>query len=327
MMNRMIILLVIVAVFLGGCKADTTSKNTENTEVSGTEAEKSMPAEEPSSEEYASEATEKIPVQSEVSEEIPDTEVMTGTDDKVNEIESVKKIIDAKNEIDNKDETVSDHPRYNDESEISVEGDSWGEAYIDLIDEYMRYECEANDISEEDRESSFLFSLLYLNDDDIPEILIDIYPYEGSLPFEEMYSFDGNKTFCLKLPLLDALWDEDEEICKGLIIYNHHFQDMSHSNSYYELYVVNEDLSYETECALREEYDFSEEKGHYYIQRGKNNEEEVSEKDYDACLRSYQKKKGIDFNDPEKSTAPRPEYILKNVKFNEIADYLRTKAG
>ena len=216
---------------------------------------------------------------------------------------------------------MSDYSKYNDRSEISAEGESWEEAYLALIDEYVGYTVSKFIYDYPDASEKWLFSLLYLNDDKIPELEIGCWIPNGEVA-DNIYSFDGEKTVYCDLPLgSDSFVSTD--LYKDFILKFYHGHGMAVDRGYY-FYNINKDMSYEEGMSLREympwiEEDRTyEEEMHYSVSSGPDSEErEISEEEF----LSFFEKMGVDPYDPDKSTAPEPENIFSG-DFDEIMDYL-----
>ena len=221
---------------------------------------------------------------------------------------------------------MSDYSIYNNWSEISVKGDSWEEAYIDLIDEFVGYTVTdfLYDYPNDDGSFSdeFYFSLLYLNDDETPEIEISFSdPLEG---ISKYYSFDGEKTVYCDLPLETNKFGSSY-MFKGFI-FSFYRTDML--NHWYTFYNINDDLNCEEGVTLREYTPWGEDElikhedgMHYSFSTGPDSEEkEISEKEF----LSYFEKMGVDPEDPDKSTAPEPECLFSG-KFDKMIEYLKNR--
>lgn len=164
---------------------------------------------------------------------------------------------------------MSDYSKYNDWSEISVKGDSWKDAYIDLIDEVVGYTVTDYLYGSPYLPCRFLFSLLFLNDDETPELEIDLL-----LQGEDdriIYSFDGEKTVfsdCLVENKFVSYYLYKDFILVECI------SDMSECQ--YTFYNTNDDLKFEEDVTLGYYSTWNEDEGiyeeHYSFSTGPDGE-------------------------------------------------------
>ncbi|RGY97048.1 hypothetical protein [Clostridium sp. AM58-1XD] len=148
-MRRLITVILVTAVYLSGCK----ESNVKNASVAGTSTEETTIK---TTEESVEETTEEVKSETEEAIEEQETEeIIKGPETEESSISSSQETIAAETVLGGK-------------KEDKKEEQQWKQAYI----KYITEEWEALELERGNTDAIYSYSLIYLNNDDIPELFV-----------------------------------------------------------------------------------------------------------------------------------------------------------